>query len=165
MKKTRRVSDLVTEAKAACDRMSPERRLHVNASVSERFPPDVVQLIEEMAPMPNDAGQVLTQLVADLRSAIRVGFALALVRYARELRANKEAMAILNARVTGGSKGRQSQSRAKADRADRIRLMLNQGIEPRDIARDVGCSISTVYRALTPTTSKPAKRSRSPRRR
>lgn len=100
-----------------------------------------------------------------LESSYSRGFCLALLRYRDDLRGSKEAMSFLNARDSGAARGRETQARKKADRHARIQSMLAQGIEPKDIASAIPCSISTVYRALTPPTGKPAKRSRSPRRR
>ena len=101
---------------------------------------------------------------AVLSASYERGFYLAVLRYRDDLRGNTEAMKFLQRRAAGGKKGRANQARAKADRVARIRAMMDQGVDPRDIARDVGCSISTVYRALTPANPKRKKRSRPTRR-
>lgn len=164
-KKSRSVSNLVTELQAACDRMTPERRMFLNKFVHDRFPADVLQLIEEMTPIPDDAGEMLTELTLNMRGAVKAGFVLALARYSRELKANKEAMSIVGARADGGDKGRKAQARKKADRAVEIKTLFSQGIEPKDIAREKKCSLATVYRALGPTAEKPSTASRRSRQR
>lgn len=158
-----RVSRLVTELQASSDRMTPERRKYLHSVVAGDFPPDVSQLIEELTPMPS--GVVARQIVENLREAIRTGFVLALARYHRELKSNKEAASILANRTVGLDRGRNTQQRKKADRIGRIQSMFNSGMEPSAIAAKEPCSIATVYRALKPATSKPRKPSKRSRKR
>lgn len=100
-----------------------------------------------------------------IRCAAKVGFLIALNRYSTELQAVPELATWHGKRKAGVIKGHETQTRKKSERHARIESMLAQGIEPKEIARQEKCSIATVYRALTPATSKPTKRSRSPRRR
>jgi len=158
-KKSKRVSYLVTELNAAADRMTPERRAYLSAFASRQFPPDVVQLIDELTPMPAGATPFLCELVENLRSAIKVGFVLALARYGRELKSNAEAMQIIGARVIGGDKGRMTQANRKQKRRSRVQAMLGQGMDVPAIARELKCSIATVYRALNQPTKNPSRRS------
>jgi DNA invertase Pin-like site-specific DNA recombinase len=125
-------------------------------------PPDVDQLIDGLtSPLPDKA--IARQMVLDLRQAIRVGFVLAVVRYQRELKANDEAMAIVAARYAGADKGRIAQANRKQDRQARVQALLNQGMDVPEIAKELGCSVATVYRLMQPakpTPAKPAKRAR-----
>ena len=112
-------------------------------------PPDVDQLIDDWtSPLPDNA--ISRQMMLDLRSAIRVGFVLAVVRYQRELRTNKEAMAIVAARAAGADKGRTAQAIRKQERLSRVQAMLNQGMDVPEIAKELGCSVATVYRLSRP---------------
>lgn len=95
----------------------------------------------------------------------RAGFANAMQMHRRELLAAGDLVEIKRGQIRGGDKGRAKQAREKSDRHARIQSMLAQGIEPKEIARAIPCSISTVYRALNPAGSKPTKRPRSSRRR
>lgn len=148
------VSFLVTEIKAACDRMTPERRAHLNGYVADTFPPDVLQLIEELTPIPDDSGPILAELIGTMRQTIKVGFVLALARYSRELKANAEAMAIIGARVKGGAVGRAHSTERSDDLARRIRAkwaeMEAAGMKVTNdtVAAEMKCSRSTVIRAF-----------------
>lgn len=155
-KKNPDVSFLVTEIKAACDRMTPERRAYLNDFVSQRFPPDVLQLIEELTPIPDDAGPLLKELIGNMRQTIKVGFSLALARYSRDLKANAEAMAIIGARAKGGAIGRAHSTDRSDDLARRIRAkwaeMEAAGMKVTNdtVAVAMKCSRSTVIRAFKP---------------
>ncbi len=99
-----------------------------------------------------------------LEASYSRGFYLALARYRDDLRGNSEAMMFLKRRATGAAKGRATQKQTKATRAARAQSMLNDGIDVAAIARELGCSIQTVYRYLKPaaakaTPAKPRKRS------
>jgi DNA invertase Pin-like site-specific DNA recombinase len=159
------VSRLVTELQAAAARRTPEQRAALQRSAPAFravVPSDVDQLIEEMtSPLPDKA--IAQQMVLDLRQAIRVGFVLAVVRYRRELKANKEAMAIIAARSAGGHKGRITQTKRTQDRRTQVQSMLNDGIDVPEIAKALGCSASTVYRLSQPAPQ--AKASKEVRRR
>lgn len=158
-----RISMLVTELKAATARMTPERRAFLDAQVDRVFPADVLQLIEELTPLPEN--EIARELTLNMREAVRVGFIIALARYQRELKANGEAMGILTARIAGAERGRKSQQRSKSDRIAQIQYMVNSGMDPAAIAADLKCSLATVYRALKPATSKASKAPKKPRRR
>ena len=100
-----------------------------------------------------------------LSYATEMGFAMALYRYAGELRHVPELSRWRESRLRAGDRGRESQQREKSDRINRIQSMLNSGMEPAAIAADLKCSLATVYRALKPATSKPSKAPKKPRRR
>lgn len=163
-KKSRTVSDLVTEVVAASDRMTDERRAYLHAFAMQKIPADVIQFIEELNPIADDADATEVEFTMIRRQAIYVGFWIALARYSRELKTNREAMAILNARTSGTAKGRASQAKAKAEREARIREMFAKGIDVQEIATEVKRSVPTVYRALAAPQSKASTRRRSPRR-
>jgi hypothetical protein len=152
------ISFLVTELNAASDRMTAERRAYLRDYVYSRFPPDLLRLIEELTPIPEDAGKILTQMTLDLREAIKAGVALAIARYSKELKANREAMQIINARKGGGDKGRVTNTHNATTLSAKARAMLNDGMEVPAIAKELGRSIPTVYRYLKPR--KPRARSR-----
>ena len=164
-KQRKRVSDLVTELNAACDRMTDERRMFVSAHALRRIPADVMQLIEELTPIPAGATATLSELIHNTRSALIAGFVLAIARYNRELKSNAEAMRIITARAVGGSKGRMAQASRKQERRSRVQAMLDQGMEVPDIAKQLHCSASTVYRLSQPDRSTSAKPTKKPRRR
>lgn len=100
-----------------------------------------------------------------MRSAVREGYLAAMMEYGAEIQQSHEASVEYDKREQAGNKGRQKQAHKKSDRSARIQSLLAQGIEPKDIARAIPCSLATVYRALTPAISKPAKRLRSARHR
>lgn len=95
----------------------------------------------------------------------RAGFADAMQMHRRELLAAGDFGEIKRGQMRGGDKGRAKQAREKSDRHARIQSMLAQGVEPKEIARAIPCSIATVYRALNTAGRKPTKRPRSSRRR
>jgi len=159
------VSNYVTELQAAVHRMTPGRRAMLNRHVAAVFPDDIEQLIEELTPIPAHASRFVCESIEIMRSSIKTGFVLALGRYSRELKSNAEAMQIINARATGGDKGRITQASRKQDRRSRVQAMLAQGIDVPEIAQALGCSASTVYRLSQPASSAPIKPARQSRRR
>ena len=157
------VSRYVTQIEAAVDRMTPQRRAMLHRHVAAVFPDDVVQLIEELTPIPADASDFVCESIQIMRSSIRLGFVIALARYSRELKSNAEAMQIISTRAAGAHRGRNTQTTRSQDRRSRVRAMLDQGIEVPEIAKALGCSASTVYRLSQPagsTAAKPAKKLR-----
>lgn len=153
-KKRRRMAFLATELEAASDRMTPARREYLSRFVEKDIPPDIEKLIEHLTPMPDSP--LAASLIVDLRRAVKAGFLLAVARYGRELKSNREAMAIIEGRRQGSVKGRDTQKQTKANRAARAQAMLNAGIDVAAIARELKCSISTVYRYLKPAAARPA---------
>jgi hypothetical protein len=143
--------------------MTPERRAYLDSYAASRFPPDVRQLIEEMTPMPPDAGPRAKAMILDLRKAIEAGFILAVSRYNKELKSNAEAMRLVSARKTGAANGRRRSSQRREELAERIRAtwveMDAAGKMPTNakVAAACECGISTVIRAFK---SKPAKRTK-----
>lgn len=105
------------------------------------------------------------QFTSWLNYAAEQGFAIALYRYAKHLRAVPELAAWNHTRHEGGDKGRKVQQTKKANRIASIQAMLNSGMEPAAIAADLKCSLATVYRALKPATSKPRTASTRSRKR
>jgi DNA-binding CsgD family transcriptional regulator len=87
--------------------------------------------------------------------AVEEGFRLAIERYANELRSVPELAKWVRSRDAGGDKGRDTQKQTKATRAARAQSMLSDGIDVAAIARELGCSIQTVYRYLKPAAAKP----------
>jgi DNA-binding CsgD family transcriptional regulator len=90
-----------------------------------------------------------------LSYCIEQGFALSLYRYANELRHIPEVARWTETRRQAGDKGRATQEQTKATRAARAQSMLNDGIDVAAIARELKCSIQTVYRYLKPAAAKP----------
>jgi hypothetical protein len=173
-RKNRSVSNQVTELLATSDRMTPERRAHLEKFVADRFPADVVQLIEELTPLPAEPSPTLVQLNDDLRQAIRAGFTLAIARYLPELKGNVEAMAIISARKVGVKKGHETQTEQREARYQRIRdkwaAMESAGARVTNetvaaAVREDGekrCSARTVQRAFAAAEqqSRPTKRAK-----
>lgn len=161
-KKNPTVSLLVTELNAAVDAWTPQRRKRAGRLAAEMFPADVEQMIEELTPLPSDEAGM--QLVIAMRQAIKSGFILAVARYFRELRTNKEAMAIISARSRGGAVGREKSSQRSDDLAQRIRdkwaEMEAAGEKTTNdtVAAAMKCSRSTVIRAFKSTATKRTKR-------
>jgi hypothetical protein len=150
-----RVADIAQLFKSA----SEERRKFWDIA-GNQFPPDVVAIIERLTPLPD--GDVARQLALDIRQSVFVGFLLAVIRYRKELRNNEQAMALLTSRKNGGELGRLSNSKRKASRKTLAQEMIAAGKEPKDIARELGVHVSTVYGYLEPAGSKPrASRKRS----
>lgn len=149
--KDRSVTDLVTDLNASLDRMTAERAAFLDRAMADAIPADIVQLVEELTPIPDDASVTVKQAIDDLREAIKAGFVIATVCYRHELQSNADAMAIINARDTGGDKGREKQTAAKHERYARIRALFDQGIDVREIERIEACKKDTVYRALKHT--------------
>ena len=151
-KRNLKLSQLVTELKAASDRMSSHRRAMLDQHVSDAFPADVEQMIEELIPLP--AAGELRKLNANLRQAVKAGFVLALARYSRELSQNAEALAMIQARQRGGKNGRAAASRRRQSQAEKIRgmwlAMEAAGDMPTNakVAAAAKCSVSTVIRAF-----------------
>jgi hypothetical protein len=160
-KRDPQISFLVTEAEAAAARMTPQRRAMLNRMVAPILAPDIVQFIEEMVPLADDATELDRAFNNAMRQSMKVGFVLAVARYSRELKSNAEAMRIIGARITGGDRGRKTSSERKEKRDERIRdtwaEMERAGENPTNakVARACGCGISTVIRAFK---SKPTKR-------
>jgi len=98
-----------------------------------------------------------------LAYATHMGFAMAVYRYAKDLKHVPELATWHHRRNDGGDLGRKTQSNRSQDRRSRVRAMLDQGIEVPEIAKALGCSASTVYRLSQPagsTAAKPAKKLR-----
>lgn len=108
----------------------------------------------------NPTPEQLEELNTVLRYSYERGFYLALLRYESDLRHVPELAAWHRKRAQGGAKGRESQRKAKAERAATARAMLAQGDDVPTIAAALKCTPSTVYRLLKPANDKPAKRSR-----
>jgi DNA-binding CsgD family transcriptional regulator len=94
-------------------------------------------------------------LMSVARGAVEAGFALALHRYSQHLGLVPELNRWRANRSAGAAKGRAAQEQTKATRAARAQSMLNDGIDVAAIARELGCSIQTVYRYLKPAAAKP----------
>jgi hypothetical protein len=167
MKKKRdpAISFLVTETKAAAARMTPGRKRMLDAHAATILTPDVLQLIEEMAPLANDATDSERDFVHVVRQSMKVGFVLAAVRYNRELKCNAESLRILISRAAGADLGRETSSRLRDAKYQKIRekwaAMEAAGIKVTNevlvaaMRQDgVKVSIRTVQRAFE---SKPAK--------
>jgi hypothetical protein len=153
-----RISRLAAELSEAADRMTPQRRAFLDEVVADVFPPDVEQLIEELTPLPESPRH--REMVMNTRQLLKAGFVIAVARYSRELKANAEAMAIIGGRRNGGEKGRATQTAASLSRAAQAQAMFEAGADVGEIARKLGCSISTVYRALNTTPATPPRRKR-----
>ncbi len=162
-KRDPRISFLVTEAQAAATRMTTRRRAMLNRMVAPILAPDIVQCIEEMTPLADNATELDRAFNNTMRQSMKVGFVLAVARYSRELKSNAEAMRIIGARTTGGDLGRKTLSQRREQRYERIRTtwasMEENGDSPTNakVARACGCGVSTVIRAFK---NKPAKQSK-----
>jgi hypothetical protein len=163
------ISLLVTETKAAAARMTPTRKRMLDAHVQTVLTPDVLQLIEEMAPLANDATESEREFNHVVRQSMKVGFVLAVVRYNRELKCNAEALRILTSRAAGAESGRETSSRLRDAKYQKIRekwaAMEAAGIKVTNevlvaaMRQDgVKVSIRTVQRAFE---SKAVKRTRT----
>lgn len=126
---------------------------------------DTVTLIPHMPELGLLSERGLSWIAGMLHYCTSQGFSMALYRYADELQAVPELSAWNKKRAAGAERGRVVQQTKKADRIARIQSMLNSGMEPNAIAAQLGCSISTVYRALEPANSKPRKASKRSRKR
>lgn len=93
------------------------------------------------------------------------GYFLAVLRYENDLKHVPELAAWRKERADGGDKGRDSQRKAKLERAARARAMLANGDDVPDIAAALNVTVSTVYRLLNLANGKPAKRSKRARKR
>lgn len=93
------------------------------------------------------------------------GFRLAVERYAQRLRNVPELAEWRQKQRDGGDKGRASQSAARQRRAAEAQSMLDAGHDVTTIAKQLGCSISTVYRVLNITPNSRATRTRPRRKR
>jgi len=166
-----RMAALAAELKAS-RRLTSDQTQSLMATV---VPQDIVWLIDELLPVPPKASTVLVELVDSLRNAARAGFVIAVARYGKELRANKEAMGIINGRTAGIDKGHDTQAKRARELKQRIRekwaameaageKVTNDTVAAAIRADGVQCSRSTVIRAFKekPSTA-PAKR--TPRRR
>lgn len=166
-----RMAALAAELKASC-RSTPEQRIAVMQNV---LPQDIVWLIDELLPVPPKASAILVELVDSLRNAAKAGFVIAVARYGKELKANKEAMGIINARTAALDTGHDTQTKEKNERYGRIRKKwaameaagektTNHTVAAAMRADGEKCSRSTVIRAFKETPSAaPAKK--MPRRR
>lgn len=92
-----------------------------------------------------EENEFIAGLVMD---GVERGFRLAVERYAKQLRNVPELATWRRKRAQGGTKGRASQTAAKLRRAPQAQAMLSEGHDVPEIAKRLGCSISTVYRAL-----------------
>lgn len=92
------------------------------------------------------------------------GIDLAITYFAEYLTGSKEATQFLRARRQAGQKGRTTQQQRKSQRAAKVQEMLGKGSDIEDIAKELGCSIATVYRLANTTieagTTKPQARRR-----
>jgi hypothetical protein len=97
-----------------------------------------------------------TEIGAMVMYAAEAGFAMALYRYAEELKQVPELTAWQKKRVAGGDKGRQTAAEKRRRRAQHIRdtwrRMEAAGENPTNekVADAEGCSVSTVIRAFKP---------------
>lgn len=147
-----KVSQLVTELKAASQRMTRERRAMLDQHVADVFPADAEQLIEELIPLGLSGSE--RQLNAHLRQLVKVGFVLAMARYSRELKANAKALEIIEARRRGVDNGHAAASRRRQTQAEKIRdtwaamEAAGETVTNAKVAAAVKCSVSTVIRAF-----------------
>ena len=127
------------------------------------------QLIEPLArrrvgkrPDRIEAG-VIAVVSEFLEGAVLAGFSFALRRYQAQLKAVPELREWHEKRDAAGAKGRATQTNTATSRAARAQSMLNSGMEVAAIAKELRCSVPTVYRYLN-TAPKPSKpRDRSPK--
>ena len=166
-----RMAALAAELKAS-RRVTSDQ---MDAVMKNVVPQDVMWMIEELLPVPCNASTAVVETVDNLRKAARAGFVIAVARYGKELRANKEAMGIISGRTAGIDKGHDTQARRARELKQRIRekwaameaageKVTNDAVAAAIRADGVQCSRSTVIRAFKekPSTA-PAKI--TPRRR
>jgi len=135
----------------------------VNAAINS-FANDAYRFaVQDREPLRSLDREQRLEFAGMLAYAAHIGFAMAVYRYAKDLKHVPELASWHHKRNDGGDRGRKTQSSRSQDRRSRVRAMLDQGIEVPEIAKALGCSASTVYRLSQPagsTAAKPAKKSR-----
>jgi hypothetical protein len=105
------------------------------------------------------------EFAAMLQYVAHMGFAMAVYRYAMELKDVPELVRWHRKRRDGADKGRTAQADRKQERQSRVQAMLNQGMDVPEIAKELGCSVATVYRLSRPAKATPTKSAKKRRRR